>query len=122
SLTSDLVRSYDGGMTLHEIPDNIHADVRTIYMYKSSATAGGLNNVIYAGTDGGVIKKRISDTFFHSITGRGLAVTQFYGFGSSDADDGIIMGGAQDHGYVFYRKKVNPDWEVITPGDGYSTK
>lgn len=122
SLTSDLVRSYDGGVTLHEIPDNIHADVRTIYMYKSSAAAGGLNNVIYAGTDGGVIKKRIADTFFHSITGRGLAVTQFYGFGSSDADDGIIMGGAQDHGYVFYRKKVNPDWEVITPGDGYSTK
>lgn len=100
-----------------------HADGRCLLLYSSTNTTDGIDDVLYAGTDGGIIKKRKGATHFISITGDSLAVTQHYGLAGTEATEDIIFSGAQDNGGVSFIKGRPLQWESLIPyGDGYKTQ
>lgn len=116
----DLNVSANGGIDfLHAISSDIHADIRTIYSYSTTNDSFGINDVIYAGTDGGIVKKRAGTLDFKSITGKGLGVTQFYRLSSSESDNNIILGGSQDNAAMYFNKSLSNDWEKVSIGDVY---
>lgn len=114
--------STDGGQSRISMANNVHADVRTIYIYSTVDTADGLRDVVYAGTDGGIVKKRNGATQYISITGDSLCVTQFFGMSSSESNGDVIIGGAQDNGAFNYVKDRAAQWRYTHVGDGYLAK
>jgi hypothetical protein len=116
-----------------------HTDGRCVYIQHTDID--DKHDVVYFGTDGGVNKKRYEDsgivaiphlainTHCMSITGEGLAITEFYGFGNTDANENIMAGGAQDNGGYTYIKDRPEPWRNetayapgATGGDGYESK
>lgn len=114
--------STDEGATFFNPGGLGHADGNCLFIHSATNTADGVNDVVYIGNDGGVRKKRYGTTSFAGITGTGLCVTQFFGFGNTEADDRIMLGGAQDVGTWAYRKHGTPQWALVAGGDGYTAK
>ncbi len=111
--------------TTQAVPYWSHADGRCIYVYNTTNTDSGIYDVIYYGTDGGIRKKRAGSYNFVSITGEGLGVTEFYGLGNTEANENIMMGGAQDCGGFSYIKARSEPWQANSSplgGDGYTGK
>lgn len=115
--------SIDGGMTFTNSGIYCHADGRTLFVYHTDAGATGQNDIVFGGSDGGVVMKRSGDTVYRSITGSGLAVTQFYGLSNTEANEHLVTGGAQDNGaYAYMGKRATPWQAYVYGGDNYMTK
>lgn len=114
--------SIDGGITFLRTTDNGHYDGNCIFIHSATNTTDGVNDVVFVGNDGGIRKKRYGTTPFAGITGTGLCVTQFFGFGGTEADDNILMAGAQDVGTWAYRKNESEQWLHTRGSDGYTAK
>jgi len=106
-----------------------HDDARCITFATgvSAASSAGHDptyyDVVIAGTDGGVIIKPSGRLNFWSMVGKGLVITQFYGFDNSEVNGDMIEGGAQDNGDNAYMKNRTAQWIAQTLyGDGYDTK
>ncbi|WP_144603927.1 T9SS type A sorting domain-containing protein [Algoriphagus algorifonticola] len=118
-------RSVTGGTfnSFTSIRGATHADGRCIFIYHADTAANGINDIIFGGSDGGVVMKRSGNTNFGSITGSGLAVTQLYGLSNTEAHEGLVIGGAQDNGAVTYiRDRAIPWAASVVGGDNFMTK
>lgn len=115
-----MYKSADGGQTFSNFPTNGHADGRCLYVYNTSSSA--INDVVYLGNDGGIRKKRKGHNYMQSITGYGLAITEFYGLGNTEADENIIVSGAHDNGANSYMKNRTPQWTHDFGWDGANSK
>lgn len=113
-------QSTDNGHTFYEIAGIDHSDGRCIYIWKSYEHSD--SNMVYFGSDGGVSKKRMNLPTTIGITGDSLAITQFYGFGNTEADENIMIGGAQDDAGFAYIKTNTVPWINCWGGDGYTSK
>ncbi len=114
-------QSTDEGLNFASIAST-HADARTINLYTATTSTGGINDVLYGGSDGGVVMKKAGNSNFESITGSGLAINQFYSMSNTDADDEYVTAGAQDNGgFAYVRNRAEP-WSHHVGGDNFLTK
>ena len=115
--------SKDGGYTFPKVPGLLHDDGRCLFFHTATNGDNGLNDIIIAGTDGGVVMKRAGNDTFMAITGAGMVTSQFYGIANQeDAEDDMLVGGSQDNGVrTFHRDKV-VQWLDMTGGDGFLAK
>lgn len=97
-----------------------HVDGRCIFI--DAAFSDSSHDVVYFGSDGGICKKSYGNGVAHSITGDSLAITEFYGFGNTEADENILTGGSQDNSGFTYIKTNTPPWLNVDGGDGYTSK
>lgn len=99
---------------------NTHADGRALILYQAGAAAQGADDIIFAGTDGGVAKKSPWDNAFRSLSGLGLDISQSYGVHSSPTYDGLVMTGTLDNGTHGLIKHIpgNFKWREISWNDG----
>ena len=117
---SSLHRSTDGGLTFSGVTGG-HVDGRCVFLY-STNTNPALDEV-YSGNDGGVRMKASSSTAHISITGQGLAINQFYGLGTSESDEDVIVGGAHDNGgFSYIRNRTDPWSQDEVDYDGGQAK
>lgn len=116
-----IYKSTDGGATF-PYSFTSHADGRCLFIHSATNTSDGVNDVVYNGNDGGIRKKRYGNSDFSSITGAGLCITQFFGFGNTEADEHIMTAGAQDNGGFAYIESEPVPWLHIKGGDGYTAK
>ncbi len=118
-----IYKSTDGG---HTFPYSYatHADGRCVFVASTTNTTDGINDHVFTGNDGGIREKRIGNNNFDCITGDSLAVTEFYGFGNTEANENIMSGGAQDVGEFAYVKANSPAWSNLSwpGGDGNTSK
>ncbi|MBL4624064.1 MAG: T9SS type A sorting domain-containing protein, partial [Flavobacteriales bacterium] len=82
-----------------------HADIHVLETF---------GNKVYCGSDGGVFKSSDAANSWIDIT-FGLQITQFYGFGSSETNPNLIIGGAQDNGTNLWS---NSSWTHVIGADG----
>ncbi len=121
--SNNFMMSTNGGTSFSYLPTYSHADGRFINIYSSTNTSNGINDVVYGCTDGGISKKRYGSSNFISITGDSLAITQFYGVDNTEANENMVVGGAQDNGGFVYDKTTPPYWGIFAPlSDGYYVK
>lgn len=73
-----------------------------------------LNNIAYAGNDGGIYKYMSSLNKFVDISD-GLAISQFYKLGISVSNSNRIIAGAQDNGTEMITNGV---WDAVRGSDG----
>lgn len=120
---TQVAKSKNGGRSFQTISEyygvNTHADVRDMKILK--ATAGGKEDVVAMANDGGVsfsLPGTTDTKSWKNINGYGLAVSQFWGLGTSEVNPAIVMGGGQDNGLYTYN---NGEWSNQTSGigDGY---
>ena len=89
-----------------------HGDGRYITLYQPALSGGGVHDdVLYGCTDGGVIKKRFGNTYFQSITGDSLCITQLFSISNMEGEDDLLIGGAQDNGRFSYNSNRSVPWE-----------
>lgn len=82
-----------------------HADIHTLKFF---------NNILFAGTDGGLYTSENGGATFTDKTSN-MAITQFYRISVAKGNDDRIAGGTQDNaGFV----SNGTDWNVYTGGDG----
>lgn len=105
----DLERSIDSGVNFSPAGTH-HSDGRCIYIYGSNADPH--YDVVYSGSDGGISKKRWGVDSAKSITGDSLAITEFYGFGNTEADEDLMVAGAQDNGDFTYIRDRTIPWTI----------
>ena len=65
----------------------IHDDIRELQYYKG---------LLYAANDGGIAAWDEEEKSWDHITGKGLAITQFYGISNNNTDPYFLLGGTQD--------------------------
>ncbi len=111
-------RSLDGGYTW-ELNGHwyggggatyIHAD-QHIFRYNP------LNNILYAGNDGGIYKTENEGNSWEDISD-GISILQLYRLSTSFTNPDIVTCGAQDNGTM---KKNSTQWNAILGGDGMET-
>ncbi len=115
-------KSTDEGETISSIQGNTHADGRCFTLYSATTSTNGIDDILVGGSDGGIVMKRSGETSFESITGSGLAITQFFGMANTEADEDIMTAGAQDNGGFSYIKGRTNKWQRESGGDNYLTK
>jgi len=103
----NIKKTTDGGATWASVPTAGHADNHALRFLPSSGTT------ILAGDDGGLFKSTNAGSTWTSLN-KGLAITQFYGVGSSKTTT-IMKLGAQDNGHMKYDAGT---WTSITNADG----
>lgn len=82
-----------------------HADIHTLKFF---------NDILYAGTDGGLYISQNGGASFQDKTGD-MSISQFYRISVASGDNERIVGGSQDNsGFVLN----NNQWNVYTGGDG----
>lgn len=110
-------RSTDGGNSFTTLstwsaatdPSYIHADVEVMMC---------VNDVFYAGTDGGVYRSsNHGDNYADLGSLGGLAVHQFYRIGGTPQDAKMMIGGSQDNG-VNIMKNKSATWSQWLGADG----
>ena len=110
-------RSSDGGNTFIRLapwsrpaePAYIHADVEIMMC---------INDVFYAGSDGGVYRSTNHGINYEDLSRLGgLAVHQFYTIAGSKNDPDIMIGGSQDNGINIMKNK-SKDWITWVGADG----
>lgn len=116
-------KSTNRGKSFHSIQGVTHADARSIFLYQASTVSNGLNDILFGGSDGGVVLKKSGNTDFESITGDSLVITQLYSLSNTEEDDRLIIGGAQDNGAISYMKNRLEPWDANpNMGDGFNSK
>ena len=104
--------STNGGQTFPNTGAVIHADVHDLQY-------NPLNNILYAGCDGGVYKS--TDHGLNWVAAyAGMNTTQYYHMGCSNLDNGIIMAGAQDNG--MHECNTFDQFNKAYGGDGFDAK
>jgi len=83
-----------------------HADIHTLKFF---------NNVLYAGTDGGLYSSADGGDTFTDYSNNGIMTSQFYRMGMARDDAGKMVGGTQDNAGFVYN---NNQWNTWTGGDG----
>jgi len=83
-----------------------HADIHTLKFF---------NNILYAGTDGGLYSSADGGNTFTDYSNNGIMTSQFYRMGMARDDAGKIVGGTQDNAGFVYN---NNQWNTWTGGDG----
>ncbi|MCY7411175.1 MAG: hypothetical protein LH473_12955, partial [Chitinophagales bacterium] len=96
----------------------LHADVRSIYLYQTSANPGS-QDVIYVGNDGGVSKSVDGGVTWINLNANGLCVTQFNGISGVEERPELLFGGTQDNSVW---KIENGNATIDFGGDGYETE
>ena len=97
--------SINGGLDFYRIStywgQPTHGDIRDIYLQTASSLDSGKGDLLFIATDGGIAKKSIGKTYYpnynstcSNINGRGLAITQFYGFADQEGENKLLAGGA----------------------------
>jgi|GEM_PF-7082735 len=113
-------KSSDNGLTYTSV-GKTHSDGRVIVFYRSGTHPSGIDDVIFAGTDGGIAKKRkgsYGSESFVSLSGQGLNITQFNAHSSNPVNNSMLAAGAIDNGtQVWIRKRTQP-WNIPLWGDG----
>ncbi len=66
----------------------VHADIHTLEYY---------GNRLYCGSDGGLFRSANHGLVWSDLS-EGLEITQFYRFGGTQQDAGVLIGGTQDNG------------------------
>ena len=83
-----------------------HADIHTLKFF---------NNILYAGTDGGLYSSADGGDTFIDYSNNGIMTSQFYRMGMARDDASKLVGGTQDNaGFIFNNNK----WNTWTGGDG----
>ncbi|MCW3075480.1 MAG: glycosyl hydrolase, partial [Bacteroidetes bacterium] len=118
---TEISRSINGGKTFEKIGSynghNIHADVRAIYLEKS--TAGGKGDVFLVANDGGIsLLDPLMQPAWKSLNGIGLNANQFWGIDVAQSDTLLIAGGTQDNGGFMITSDGNEN-TMGSCGDGY---
>ncbi len=95
-----------------------HADIRALKLVSGSAS--GSADFLLAGTDGGILYSKISNTAgfpvnWVNLNGTGLNITQFIGFGGTEQNPNLLVGGTQDNDVYRYSNGV---WNVNVSCDG----
>ena len=111
-------RSTDGGRQFEKISENIyghprwmHVDARSMAVYHQHG-----KDVLYVGHDGGLSVSRDGGQRWTDISGKGLGITQIWGF-AYDAPRQRIYAGTQDLGLLVYAEK---EWKnAAIYGDVY---
>lgn len=104
-----------------EIYSGEHDDGRCLYIWHSYQNPD--SDMVYFGCDGGVCKKRMGATHTKSITGDSLCITEFYGFGNTEADENIMTGGSEDNeGFAYIKTNYQPWTNVDGVCDAYTSK
>ncbi|MDY7394938.1 T9SS type A sorting domain-containing protein [Aureibaculum sp. 2210JD6-5] len=108
----DIWRSSNDGDNFSKInnwrfqtPSYTHADIHFLRYY---------NNILYAGTDGGVYKSTNNGSTFTDLT-KNLAISQFYKLSVSKQTSTKMSGGLQDNGGF---SLINNNWHNFHGGDG----
>jgi hypothetical protein len=117
---SNFYQSINGGAAFSQIRGSTHADGRFMTIYTPTAPGGSnYDDVLYGGTDGGVVMKQSGDTMFKSITGDSLCITQFWGLSNMewDDEDELVIGGAQDNGGITHNKNRTTPWAHTVGSD-----
>ncbi len=103
------IYSSNGGLSFSTGAD-IHADVHDL-VFK--------NGYLYAACDGGVYRSSNNGANW-SYLSNGLAVTQYYHLSGTPVNDNVLIGGAQDNGYIL--RNNTGVFSINAGGDGYSGK
>lgn len=90
---------YDG------VVEYTHADIHSLDIY---------NNKLYCGSDGGIHRSTNGGDNWSDLS-TGLEITQFYRFGGTEMDPGLVIAGAQDNGMNLL---ANGDWTHVLGADG----
>ncbi|MEL6864303.1 MAG: hypothetical protein AAFP19_07790, partial [Bacteroidota bacterium] len=112
--TRCVFKSTDFGVNFTEMnTEQNHVDVRFLYTFDGVPNdPNGNQDVIYAGNDGGITMT--SDGWnWIDINGEGLACTNNYGVGITEANSDFIFTGAQDGSINFYNEG---EWYETLPG------
>ncbi len=116
-------KSINEGASFSSIKGSTHPDARGIQIYLPTNSTNGIDDIVFGGSDGGVVMKKAGNSNFESITGAGLCVTQFHGMSNTDADERYITGGAQDNGIFSYISDKAIPWEAEgSSADNFGTK
>lgn len=96
-----------------------HPDIRDLELI--SASSGGLNDMVLAGTDGGILYSEESETNINRIkwqnkNGTGLNITEFYGVTTLKYESEYVALGAQDNSRFTL---IDGIWRNYVLGDGY---
>ena len=84
----------------------VHADIHTLKFF---------NNVLYAGTDGGLYSSADGGVTFTDYSNNGIMTSQFYRMDMAKDDVSKLVGGTQDNAGFIY---ANGQWNTWTGGDG----
>jgi Secretion system C-terminal sorting domain len=121
-------KSISGGATFTAISNygpsflyngtSTHADIRALKLVNSSLT--GSSDFLLAGTDGGILYSQSSSATgfpvnWVDLNGTGLNITQFSGFGGTEQNPNLLVGGTQDNDVYRYSNGV---WNTNVSCDG----
>lgn len=110
-------RSTDGGNSFVELAA-WHSPASSSYIHADVEILMCINDVFYAGSDGGVYRSSDHGDNYEDLSRLGgLAVHQFYTIGGSKNDPDIMIGGSQDNGINIMKNK-SKDWITWVGADG----
>jgi photosystem II stability/assembly factor-like uncharacterized protein len=122
---------YEGDLVMHQSTDTgnkfypvsaynsalTHCDLRALVYYRDDINSHGKKDIVFTGTDGGVMKKSYGDKSFHTINGN-LNVTQFFGMSAGENFPQVIAGGTQDNDFFQFNGK---HWHNVVSSDAYTS-
>jgi hypothetical protein len=120
--TQSFFRSVNEGNSFTHIAGNTHPDARALLIHTATTSANAINDIVFGGSDGGVVMKSAGNSNFTSITGDSLVVTQFYGMSNTEADERYVSGGAQDNGIFAYVSDRVVPWQNLNQADNFLTE
>lgn len=116
-------RSLDGGLNFDISSDWVPGNAANAgigYCHADVDILEFVNNILYAGTDGGIFKApnttEISADYYTDLS-TGLGIRQWYKIGVSQTSDVVVTGGSQDNGSSFY-SAVTGQWIDWIGADG----
>jgi len=92
---------------------DVHDDIRCLEIIETPTPTDPEKYFIYAGTDGGIVRKEDVGTMWSSINWGGLNIGQYYGLDVAEFEEDYILSGAQDNSINLYR---NQEWYETPPG------
>lgn len=104
--------STDGGISFPITGAAIHADMHDLQY-------SPINNVLYAGTDGGVYKSN-DDGVNWSPLHNGMNTTMYYHMGCKAGSNDLLLAGSQDNGMHFRNNSYI--FKNVNSGDGFDAK
>ncbi len=108
----NLMRSTNGGTSFPTTGANLHADIHDLQY-------NPINNVLFAGCDGGVYKSIDNGANWTALL-NGMNATQYYHMGCFTGIDGLLLAGAQDNGMQL--RNGSNTFTSVGGGDGFDGK
>ncbi len=109
----NLQRSLNGGANFAVTGSGVvHADVHDLQY-------NPLNNILYAGCDGGVYRSLDQGATWTSLF-NGMQTTQYYHFTGVEGNLNFILGGAQDNGLIESSNNAG-SYQLVLGGDGFES-